>query len=421
MALSDRSGGPLEGLRVIEVCTFVAGPLAGLLLAQQGAEVIRVDPLGGAADIARMPRSSDGTSIYWASLNKHKKSVTLDLRSEQGRALVCDLVAAPGRGGGILTTNAVGASWLARSRLQERRDDVIKVHIEGHAGGAPAVDYTVNAAVGFPSVTGPMGWAGPVNNVLPAWDLVTGSLAANGLLAAERRRLLDGHGDLVEIALADVALAMTGNLGYLAEVETLGAERPRTGNYIYGTFGKDFESADGQRVMIAAFTRRQWRGLLEATGMAEAINATGTALGLDLEDEADRYAAREAVAGILSPWFAARTLREIEDAFEGRPVLWSRYRDFGEVVDAYEKDPSAAELLDLIEQPGVGSHRAPRSPLRFTGAPVPPAAPAPSLGADTRETLGEMLGIGAAGWAELVEAGVVSDQAGTEPPEGSPT
>lgn len=402
---------PLQGLRVIELCSFVAGPLAGMLLAQQGADVIRVDPIGGAADYRRLPRSADGVSIYWTGLNKNKRSVTLDLRSQEGRDLVRRLVGAPGRSAGILLTNAVGASWLDMEALRAVRDDVIKVHIQGHPEGGPAVDYTVNAATGFPLITGPQRWAGPVNHVLPAWDVLTGSLAANAVLAAERRRLLDGGGDLVQVALSDVALAMAGNLGYLAEAETLNRDRDRTGNDIYGTYGAEFATGDGQSVMVAAITRRQWSALLDATSTAEALTQLAATLGMDFEEEADRYAAREAVSGVLAPWFAARTIAEISEAFDGRAVLWSRYRTFRDVVAALQNSPAESAIFDTISQPGVGTFQAPRSPLRSVGGQSVPVVPAPQLGQHTRQVLTSVLGVSAPEWEALVGARVV---------EGSP-
>src|SRR5215475_11313905 len=110
MLTHDQDDAPLAGLRVIEVSSFVAAPLGGMTLAQLGAEVIRIDPPGGAPDTTRWPLSPDGKSLYWAGLNKGKRSVTLDLRSAAGQAAVADLIANSGPDGGILLTNA-GYPW----------------------------------------------------------------------------------------------------------------------------------------------------------------------------------------------------------------------------------------------------------------------------------------------------------------------
>ena len=113
--------GPLSALRVVEVASFVAGPLACLSLAQLGAEVIRIDPIGGAADQYRWPIASTGRSLYWAGLNKEKRSVELNLRSPEGRELAVALATAPGPDGGIVVTNAVGCEGVVTDPLAADR------------------------------------------------------------------------------------------------------------------------------------------------------------------------------------------------------------------------------------------------------------------------------------------------------------
>ena len=216
MPLDDHDPAPLRGLRIIEVSSFVAAPLGGMTLAQLGADVIRIDPPGGAPDTTRWPLAPSGGSLYWAGLNKGKRSVTLDLRSPAGQRTVRDLVARSGDDGGIVLTNA-GYPWLSYEALREARPDLIHLRITGRHDGAPAVDYTVNAGIGFPLTTGEPGTASPVNHVLPAWDVACGLYAAIGLLAAERHRRRTGAGRAITLPLADVALAVTGHLGFLAE------------------------------------------------------------------------------------------------------------------------------------------------------------------------------------------------------------
>ncbi|MDT7743528.1 MAG: 2-methylfumaryl-CoA isomerase, partial [Actinomycetota bacterium] len=189
---ADAGDLPLAGLRIVELSTFVAAPLGGMTLAQLGAEVVRIDPLGGAPDHARWPLAPSGTSLYWAGLNKGKRSMTVDLRSPEGQQLVTDLLRGSGEDGRILLTNAVGRRFLGYEVLAAQIPGLIHVQVDGHSDGTPAVDYTVNAGVGFPSVTGPQGHADPVNHVLPAWDIACGLYAATSVLAAERRRRRTG-------------------------------------------------------------------------------------------------------------------------------------------------------------------------------------------------------------------------------------
>ena len=153
-------------MRVVEISSFVAVPLAGMTLAQLGADVVRVDPIGGAADYHRWPLTDGGESIYWAGLNKGKRSLAVDLRSEQGQQLVARLIA----DSGVFITNVAGRQWHSHETLSRLRPDLIHAEVSGRADGGTGVDYTVNAAIGFPLVTGPAELTSPVNHVLPAWD-----------------------------------------------------------------------------------------------------------------------------------------------------------------------------------------------------------------------------------------------------------
>jgi 2-methylfumaryl-CoA isomerase len=393
---------PLDGLTVLEISSFVAAPLGGLTLAQLGADVIRIDPVGGGADLGRWPLAPSGTSLYWTGLNKGKRSVTLNFRAAQGRRLLGDLLAASGPGGGIVLTNA-RQKWLAHSSLARIRPDLIHLQIQGHRDGRTAVDYTVNAATGFPLITGPEGLEGPVNHVLPAWDVACGLYAAVGLLAAERHRRRTGAGSAITLALADVALAVAGHLGFLAEAQVTGTDRPRIGNHLYGGLARDFRTAGGERVMVVALTRRHFADLAAATGLAGTVAELERLLGADFGEDGDRYRHREVLCALLEPWFADHTVTEVERDLAGTSVLWSRYRRFTDLVT--DGTLAASPLLDQISQPGVGPLLAPGSPLAMDGATGP--RPAPALGADTAEVLTGLLGLSAADVRALAGQGMI--------------
>ena len=200
------------------------------------------------------------------------------------------------------------------------------LRLTGNRDGSAAVDYTVNAASGFPLVTGQGGM--PVNHVLPAWDIAAGLYLATALLAAERHRSRTGEGQEVVAALSDVMLATVGNLGYIGDVQINGTARPAIGNDLYGSFGRDFATADGRRVMIIALTRRQWRAIGEATGLGERLAMIGPMMDVDLDTEAGRYEARDAIASLLARWCAGHILDEIRQAFAGTGVLWGQFQEF---------------------------------------------------------------------------------------------
>ena len=403
MSADPGNDAPLAGLTILEVSSFVAAPLGGLTLAQLGADVIRIDPLGGSADIGRWPLAPSGTSLFWTGLNKGKRSVTLNFRHAEGRRILAGLLGASGPDGGIVLTNAVGRSWLGYAELATARPDLIHLQVQGHHDGRAAVDYTVNAATGFPVITGPESLDGPVNHVLPAWDVACGLYAAIGLLAAERRRRRTGSGSQIALALADVALAVAGHLGFLAEAQITGTDRPRLGNYVYGSLGRDFVTADGQRVMVVALTPRHFADLAAATGLEDTFARLEQVLGANFGDEGDRYRHRTVIAALLETWFASRRLADVERDLAGTSVLWSRYRRFTDL--AAEAALSGNPLLAQITQPGVGPVLAPGSPLTMEG--VAGACPAPILGADTEAVLTGMLGLSAAGVASLVARGIV--------------
>jgi 2-methylfumaryl-CoA isomerase len=384
--------GPLAGLRVIEVSAFVAAPLGGMSLAQLGADVIRVDPSGGAADRKRWPLTRSGTSLYWAGLNKGKRSMTVDFRSEQGRNVVRSLVGSCPAGTGVVLTNAVGRDWLSYDSLRVVCPDLIHVQVQGKFDGSPAVDYTVNAEVGFPFVTGPQGHADPVNHVLPAWDIACGLYAALGVAAAERHRGRTGEGEKITVALADVALAMAGNLGFLAEAQVNHVDRERIGNYLYGGFARDFTCSDGGRLMVVALTARHWSDLLTLTGMEAPVAALERSLEVDFSVEDDRFEYREVLAGLFQRWFHIHTTEDVCSELSKTSLVWANYRTFAGAVETLQQ--TVNPMVSVIDQPGVGPHIAPGSPLRFCSAPAP-AVPAPIIGADTDQVLADVMGLDA--------------------------
>jgi len=378
----------LAGLRIVELSAFVAAPLGGATLAALGADVIRVDPPGGGMDIDRWPLHH-GRSLYWAGLNQGKRSVIFDTRTEAGQRQAAGLIAAPGEGGGIVLTNLPVRGWNSYAELSKLRRDLIMVVITGDRDGGTAVDYTVNAALGFPWLTGPEGYEGPVNHVLPAWDGMTGFLAALAILAAERHRRLHGEGQLVELSLSDVGLAMTGHLGLIGEATLAAEPRGRFGNDVYGTFGRDFVTRDGRRVMALALTARQWASLGEATELTAEFAAVESRAGADFRKEAERWVHRKPLFALLNAWFAQHDLAAVRDALDKHGVLWSPYQTPKQLVAEDPRASIANPLFAEVEHPGLGTFLTAGSPLRFgAAAPMPPRR-APSLGQHTEEVLRE--------------------------------
>ena len=391
----------LTGLSVIEASSFVASPTAGLYCAQMGAEVIRVDQIGGGPDFRRWPVTKANDSLYWENLNRAKKSVALDLGRPEGRELLQALVRATGQ---FITNFPVGG-FLSHAALAEGRPDLITVRIMGWADGAPALDYTVNNSVGYPMLTG----AGPepVNHVLPAWDLLTGAYAAFALLAAIQRRSVTATGGEVRIPLSDVAIGTVANLGGVAEVLYAGANRPRLGNAVYGLFGRDFVTADGERTMIVVVTPRQWTNLIAALGLGEAIAALEAARGVSFAtDDGLRFAHRDALYPLFESAVAARSLKDLTAVFDAGGIVHSPYRT---MYDAVQDRALVADnpIFGQADNPSGFAYPAAGAFATLPQSERQPPRAAPRNGEHSEEILANRLSLPSGEIARLIDAGIV--------------
>lgn len=406
--------GILSGLRIVEGSAFVAMPLGGMTMAQLGADVIRFDPIGGGLDYTRWPITLDGQhSLFWAGFNKGKRSIAVDFRKPKGQEILTRLITAPGENAGLFVTNFPARGWLDYEKLRDHRADLIMVNLVGRRDGGSEVDYTVNPQTGLPFVTGPTAFPRPVNHLLPAWDCIAGQMAMVGLLAAERHRRLTGEGQLVRLALKDVALAMLGNLGKIAEVMVNDTDRPKDGNYLYGAFGRDFGSLDGKRLMVVGLTKGQWAALVEATGLQQELDLLAARLRLNFHREGDRFRARREIARVFEPWFATRMLQEIRRTFDQHGVTWAQYRTVRETIE-HDRDCSTDNpMFAMVDQPGIGSYLMPGSPLDFAAAARTPVRPAPRVGEHTEEILHDILGLTDTEVGHLYDDGVVAGPGGS--------
>jgi 2-methylfumaryl-CoA isomerase len=316
------------------------------------------------------------------------------------------IITAPGADAGMLLTNYAPRGWLSHETLRARRPDLIQLTIQGKRDGGTAVDYTVNPSMGIPFLTGPRDEPGPVNHVLPAWDLLTGQLAATGLLAAERHRRRTGEGQHIKLALEDVALATLGNLGFIAEAQH-GQVRTRVGNDLYGAFGRDFQCKDA-RVMIVALTLKQWTALCAALDLGDEVADLERVSGLDLSLEGNRFRAREQIAALVGVRVGGRSLAELGPVFDRAGVCWSRYQTVSELVTGDPACSVANPLFGATVQPGVGSILAPTIPLDFAAGGRLPPGPAPRLGEHTVDVLRTIVGLGDAAIKSLRARAIIA-------------
>lgn len=394
----------LNGLRVVEGASFVAAPSCCLHLRQMGADVIRIDTIGGGPDYRRWPRAKNGHSFYWEGLNKGKKSIALNLASVEGRELAVALASAVG----LFVTNFPADGFLSHAKLAALRADQITVRVMGWHDGENALDYTVNAALGVPLMTGsPSLGDEPVNHVLPAWDLSTGLYAAFALLAAERHRAATGEGGEVRVPLGDVAIASLGALGQIGEVAT-GGDRPRYGNDLFGAFGRDFVTSDGERLMVTAISGRQWSGLLTALGLTEDVAALERELGVDFAaDEGLRFTHRDRLNRIVERAIAERPFAEIAAALDANGATWGPYRTLARALREDPRVSTANPLLSDVAHLTDETYPTPGAPGALSGQERDVPGRAPRLGEHSEEVLVEVMGMGGGQIGDLIDRGIV--------------
>ena len=398
----------LSGLKIIEVSSFVASPTAGLYCAQFGAEVVRIDHTAGGLDYDRYMMTAEGRSLSWENLNRAKKSVALDLQSDEGRELAAELVRATGQ----MITNLPLNSFLSHTKLAEGRADLVSVRIMGWHDGRQAMDFTVNAASGYPLMTGPEEWdaasAAPVNQVLPAWDFITGAYCAFALLAGLRHRDATGSGIEMRVPLGDVAIGTMANAGAMAEMLYRGGDRERLGNAIWGAFGRDFVSRDGKRFMVAALTPKQWKATVEAFGLSAEVATLEAQLGVSfIASDHQRFVNRHRLFDLFQQAASQFDYADLATRLTKAGATFERYRTMFEAAN----DPELVADNPLFGpspiNPSGFSYPATRSFANIPEQAVGDPKPAPYLGEHSAEILTERLGLSSGQIATLIDRGVV--------------
>jgi formyl-CoA transferase len=394
--------GPLAGVRVVELTTTWAGPMAGCILADFGADVIKVEHPAG--EVARrspplLPGTSPPISFMQATLNRNKRSLTLDLHVPRGREIFLDLC---GRADLVIENFRPGAldGWgVGWKELRARKHDLILVSISGFGQygrdhDRAGYDPLAQAASGFLSLNGsPDGE--PVKAPTFLGDDLSGLHAALAALAALRHRDRTGEGQHVDVALLDAVLFQS--TGYL----TLGAmdvELPRLGNqFRIAAPANVYECRDG-RVMVGVLVDAHWKRLARVIGRPELADDPSYAT------TPARLARREQVDGLLAEWLAPRSVGEAEAALlaEGLPI--APVRTYAEAA----RDPHVADREMLQTTSVEGNARIPivGPAAKFSRTPVRVRTGAPALGAHNDEILDE-LGIEADERLELKRAGVI--------------
>lgn len=391
--------GPLDGFRVIELATMVSAPIATMLLADQGAEVIKVEAPPHGDIMRRLGPQRGGVTAGFATINRGKRSLALDLKEERGIRLLLDLV----RTADVFVQNfrpgVIDRLGLGADRLRKINERLVYVSISGFGQEGPyaqkrVYDPIIQALSGFADIQADRVTGEPkmVRTIIP--DKVTGLTAAQAITAALLSRARTGEGQHIELAMLDATISFIWPEGFVRQI-LVGGEvahgRPgSTSDLIYRT-------ADGY-ITASTISDAEWEGMARATGHLEW-----------LEDEryktaAGRISNADQRLDMVGDVLRTRTSAEWIEALEAEDVPCAKILSRNEVLT----DPQVIrnELLRELDHPQVGRMRLPRPAARFSGTPPESVPPSPRLGEGADELLGG-LGLTAAEIEELRRDGVV--------------
>jgi CoA:oxalate CoA-transferase len=376
---------PLSGIRVVDLTRILAGPFCSVLLGDMGAEVIKIEPPGEGDPIRGQGVIVEGLSWYFAQFNRNKKSVTLDLYAEEGKAILARLI----ERADVLVENyrpgVLARMGFGEARLRELNPDLVVCDVNGYGSTGPyadrpSFDFIAQAMSGFMSVNGEAGQE-PMRAAMPISDLVAGLYGAFGVACAlVARRGGRALGQRVESSLVNGLISLMAYLS--AQYLATGELPPRTGNEhpIAAPYGL-FHAADG-RVAIAPSTAEVVRRLFRALEIEEMLDRP------EFASYAQRLQNRDAVNALVGERIREHTVDHWIDHLNRAGVPCGRVADLHEVFS----DPQvlAQEMVLEVEHPGHGPVRMTGFPVKFSATPCRVRLPAPELGAHTEEVLREL-------------------------------
>jgi CoA:oxalate CoA-transferase len=378
----------LTGIRILDFSSWFAGPYASTLLADMGAEVIKVERPGGTDERAFGPFTPNGESMLTMVTLRNKKGITLNLRGEKGKEILQGLVQCSDVVLHSFTIGSEEAKILSYESLEKINPAIILLTVSGFGSTGPyaerpCFDTIAQALSGAMSYTGfPDG--PPIRSGVAWVDFSTGTHAALGIMLALYHRLLTGKGQKIDLALLDVAVSCVAGLAVAAEYKVSGFIRQPLGNHSYYTFTDCFQAKDGW-VMVGATTNPIWRRFLRAIGREDLRDDPR------FKDDRSRFQNRELIQPIAREWISKRTVEEVVQQLTRARVPCGPVSNVAQMVN--DPQVKAREMLVDVEYSGVGQVPLPGVAIKMSETPGTVERRAPEVGENNVEVYGDLLGL----------------------------
>jgi crotonobetainyl-CoA:carnitine CoA-transferase CaiB-like acyl-CoA transferase len=402
MSSLSQAAAPLAGYRILDLTTFLSGPFCTQILADLGAEVVKLESPEGDSSRYIPPHFVGDDSAYFLGINRNKRSVAVDLKQPEGLALARRLIAEADVVVENFRPGVTARIGLDIKALTEAHPRLIWASISGFGqtgpwADKPAYDMIVQALSGVMSLTGEVGRPA-VRLGIPAGDMVAGMYAAIAINAALADRERNGVGRVLDISMLDCQLAMLSYQSTYALVAGVTPQAQGTRHDSIPTY-RSFKARDGRELVVTANTERMWRGLCEGLGVPSLIADPRFA------DANARLVNREALWALLETAFLGRNAMEwIEPlALRGVPVALIKT-----VTEALQDARDAGRgMVEHLADPKGGGIDVVGNPIKFVGEPAPASSYPPALGQDTEEVLEAWLSLGALEVQKLVTQKIV--------------
>ncbi len=394
--------GPLEGIRVLDLSRFQACPLCGMILADMGAEVIRIEPPGGAPDRTWGQLGPDGETLLYKIVSRNKKGITLNMNPSEGREIFYELVK---RSDVILhnfTPGAPMAKELDYDTLKKFNEKIIVGVVSGYGQTGPdaenpCFDSVAQARAGSIVINGFPGDAF-VKTGIPYIDVGSGLMATIGILLALYYREKTGKGQIVDVSLFDTAFFATQSVGTLLLYTLTGEIRKQIGNRGFHSYNGCFKAKD-RWVQIATPTNSIWKRFLKA------IDREDLKEDPRFKNDMERFYNADDIDPVVQQWVEGKTAEEIIQILQKARIPCGIVNTIDKLVD--DPQVKSRQMIEYIDYPGLGKIPIPGIPIKLSLTPGMIKGPSPRIGEHNEEVYSRLLGFDSEKINNLKQKGII--------------